>query len=231
METSTTNQSILETLFSLQDLNYKKFHAKLIPNIQESKIIGIRTPILRTYAKQIYVRNQYEDFLHRLPHNYYEENNLHAFLIEQINDYNICIKYINIFLPYIDNWATCDMFSPKVLKKHKKQLLTHIKIWMKSNHTYEVRFAINMLMKHFLDKDFKSEYLDLVKQIKHDDYYVKMGMAWFFQTALTKQEHATLPYLINHELDVLVHNKTIQKAIESKQIRIQLKQYLKQLKR
>ena len=223
-------QSITEQLFALQDLEYKKFHSKLMPTINPEVIIGVRTPKLRMLAKQISKSTAVEKFLAELPHQYYEENNLHGFLIETIKDFDACIAALNKFLPYVDNWATCDMMAPKVLKKDLPKLYEWVKRWISSGETYTVRFGVNLLMKYFLDEAFLTEYPELVASIHSEEYYVKMVMAWYFATALAKQYDAVLPYLTEKRLDMWTHNKTIQKAVESYRITPEQKAYLKTLK-
>lgn len=217
---------ILESLFALRDKDYKAFNAKLIPNVNPDLVIGVRTPQLRAFAKQICKTEEAEIFLNTLPHTYFEENNLHGFLIEAIRDYDECIDRLERFLPYIDNWATCDQTNPKALKKNLPQLLQEIQKWLRSDQTYTVRFAIGMLMRYFCD----AEHFELVAQIRSEEYYVKMMAAWFFATALAKNYDAALPYLNEKRLDPWVHNKTIRKAVESYRITPQQKEYLKQLK-
>lgn len=206
---------------------YRDFSSKLMPTIDKNKVIGIRIPILRKYAKTL---ENYEWFLCDLPHYYFEENNLHAFLIEKEKDFDKCIEKLNNFLPFVDNWATCDSLKPKVLKKEPVKLLSHIKRWIKAKEIYTVRYGINLLMSFYLDEYFEVEYLELVADIKSDEYYINMMRAWFFATALAKQFESTLPYIKNKILDIWTHNKTIQKAIESYRITKEQKQYLKTLK-
>lgn len=226
-----TIHEIQNRLFEMQDLKYKEFHSKLIPTINPDAIIGVRTPELRKFAKELGNEQNVKEFLDDLPHQYYEENNLHAFLIEMINDYEECIKALNVFLPYVDNWATCDMMAPKVFKKHLSELRKQIKKWLDSEHIYEVRFAVDMLMKYYLDEKFETEYLDWVADIDSEEYYLKMVKAWFFATALAKQYEVTVPYIENQYMDKWTHNKTIQKAVESYRIDKERKQYLKSWKR
>ena len=221
---------IQEKLFSLSDLKYKDFHSKLMPTVDTDSIIGIRVPVLRKFSEELNKSEYKDNFLATLPHKYYEENNLHAFLIEKITDYKELIKELDRFLPFVDNWATCDMLNPKVFSKNKDKLLKKINEWIKSSHTYTIRFGIGMLMRYFLDKDFNSSYLELVYSIKSEEYYVNMVKAWFFATALTKQYDATLPVFQNKKLDTWTHNKAIQKAIESFRVPTEHKQYLKTLK-
>ena len=206
---------------------YREFSSKLMPTVEKSKVIGIRTPLLRKFAKSL---DNYEDFLTELPHKYFEENNLHAFLIEREKDFEKCIEKLNVFLPYVDNWATCDSMKPKILKKEPEKLLEHIKIWLKSKDTYSVRYGINLLMSFYLDDNFKRDYLMLVADIKSDEYYINMMRAWYFATALAKQYKQTLLYIENKVLDKWTHNKTIQKATESLRITKEQKEYLKTLK-
>ena len=220
-----------EELFKLQDKKYKELQAKTIPNIDPNTIIGVRTPELRSLAKKMVKENNYKSFLEELPHKYFDENQLHAFIISELKDFNECIDYTNKFLPYIDNWATCDQMSPKAFKKNKDNLLKEIKVWIKSKETYIIRFAIGMLMSYFLDEDFDKKYLELVSKIKSKEYYVNMMIAWYFATALAKQYKDTIIYLENNKLDTWVHNKTIQKAIESYRITNDQKEYLRSLKK
>lgn len=226
-------EEIKDYLLKNQDLQYKQFHSSLMPTINSEVVIGIKVPILRNYTKELlkkYATQSFIPFFKDLPHQYYEENNIHAFLIEKINNYDECLFQLEQFLPYIDNWATCDMLNPKVFSKNKDKLLKKINEWIKSSHTYTIRFGIGMLMRYFLDKDFNSSYLELVYSIKSEEYYVNMMKAWFFATALAKQYDATLPLFQNKKLDIWTHNKAIQKAIESFRVPAEHKQYLKTLK-
>ena len=220
---------VIDELFNLKDEKYKELQAKIIPNISSDSIIGVRTPLLRELSKKL-VKDDYSSFLNDLPHKYFDENQLHAFIISEIKDYDECILYLNKFLPYVDNWATCDQMSPKVFKKNTDKLLEQIKVWIKSNEVYTIRFGIGMLMQYYLDDNFKLEYLEMVSKIKSDEYYVNMMIAWFFATALVKQYEATLPFIEGKKLDVWTHNKTIQKAIESYRISLEQKEYLRSLK-
>ena len=222
--------NIKNYLFSLQDTKYKEFNCKLMPTVTPDTVIGVRTPQLRAYAKEVFKSEYAEIFLSSLPHTYYEENNLHGFLIEKIKDYDLCIKHLNKFLPFVDNWATCDQLTPKIFKKHTDKLLKQIEIWINSEHTYSVRFAIKMLMAFYLDENFKPAYPKLVASIKSDEYYINMMIAWYFATALAKQYNETIPYLENKTLDKWIHNKTIQKAVESYRITDEQKTYLRTLK-
>lgn len=217
-------------LFELQDIKYKEFHQKLMPTVNPDKVIGIRTPVLRKFAKDFGKREEAKEFLKKLPHKYYEEDNLHAFLLEEIKDYEKLIEELNIFLPFVDNWATCDMMRPKIFKKHKDELLKDIYRWLDSKDIYTIRFAVNCLMNHYLEENYKPEYLQWVKNIKSEEYYINMVRAWFFATALAKQYDDTIKILENNSIDKWTHNKTIQKAIESYRITKEQKEYLKGLK-
>lgn len=222
---------ILKRLFEMQDKDYALFQGKLVPNIESKLIIGVRVPLLRKFAKELIKENGQEGFLQELPHKYYDENMLHAILLSEMKDYGDCIKRVNEFLPYVDNWAVCDILSPKVFKKNKDDLLNEIYKWSKSEKTYTCRFGLGMLMSFFLDGDFKKEYLKLPANIKSEEYYINMMIAWFFTTALTKQWEYTLPYIEEGRLATWVHNKTIQKARESYRIDKEKKEYLSSLKR
>ena len=227
-----TEEKIRQELFALKDTDYKEFHRKLIPTVNPDTIIGIRTPVLRKYAKQLY-KERKEDaliFMQALPHMYYEENNLHGCFIECMNDYDAVIGALNAFLPYVDNWATCDLISPKVVKKYLPELMEEITKWMTSKHTYTVRFGMEMLMRYYLDDAFLPEYLKMAASVVSEEYYVKMMVAWFFATALAKQYDATLPYIQRKQLEPWTHNKAIQKAVESYRVTPEQKAYLKTLK-
>jgi len=221
---------IRESLFAQQDLKYRDFHSKLMPGIDIERIIGVRTPQLRKTAKQFAKDAEIDDFLSSLPHQYYDENNLHGFIIAEINNYEREITEIDRLLPYIDNWATCDLIRPKSFNKNHSRLIKDIRRWIKSSKTYTIRFGIEMLMTHFLDNDFRPEYLEWVARIANDEYYVKMMVAWYFATALAKQYEATLPIIEQKRLAPWTHNKTIQKAIESYRITNEQKTYLKGMK-
>ena len=223
--------NIEKYLFELQDIKYRELQAKIIPNIDINNIIGVRTPDLRTLAKKLVKENNYASFLNKLPHKYFDENQLHAFILSEIKDYDECINYVEEFLPYVDNWATCDQMSPKVFKKNTLKLLDNIKVWIKSDKTYTIRFGIGMLMSHYLDDNFKEEYLSMVSSVKSSEYYVNMMIAWYFATALAKQYEATIPYIEKGILDTWTHNKTIQKACESYRVSDEIKTYLKTLKK
>lgn len=222
--------SITSQLFELQDIVYGAFQAKLMPAIDRSAIIGVRTPALRKLARQVAKTDEARAFISQLPHRYYEENNLHAFIIEQSRDFDEALRFANQFLPYIDNWATCDSFTPKVFGKHPDELLTAVEGWITSSHTYTVRYAIRMLMAFFLDERFKPEYASMVAAVKSDEYYIKMMVAWYFATALAKQYDTAIGFIISRKLAPWTHNKAIQKAIESYRISNEQKEELKMLK-
>ncbi len=218
-------------LKKLQDTGYRDMQVTIIPTVNPDSIIGVRTPALRQLAKELSKREEISVFLEDLPHRYFEENQLHAFILSGMKDAAGCIKLVDSFLPCVDNWATCDQMSPKVFKKNKDLLLEYVNRWIKSDHTYVKRFAIGMLMEHFLDEDFKTSYLTKVSKIRSKEYYVNMMTAWYFATALAKQYDAALPYIEGQKLDIWTHNKTIQKAVESFRITPEQKEYLKSLKR
>jgi len=222
--------TILEKLYLLQDLEYKKFHARLMPTIDENKIIGIRVPKLRDYAKEIFGTELANIFVKDLPHDFYEEDNLHAFLIERIADFNECVEEIERFLPYVNNWATCDMLRPKAFKKNPKKLFPYVKSWITKKETYTIRFAIGMLLSFYLDEHFNKSHIDLVLSVKSDEYYVNMMRAWYFATALSKHWELCISVIEDNLLDEWTHNKTIQKAIESYRITKEQKEHLRKLK-
>lgn len=211
----------------MQDEKYRDFQARLLPTVSRDSIIGIRTPKLREYAKKIKDSEDVNAFLGSLPHAYYEENNLHAFLIEQIKDYDTCIVEINRFLPYIDNWATCDSLSPKCFKKNTDVLLGEVEKWLNSPHAYTVRFGIEMLMKYYLDDKFDESFPERVSRIKSNEYYVNMMIAWYFATALAKQYDSAVGYITDYRLDTWTHNMTIKKAVESYRVSDDQKAFLR----
>ena len=223
-------QEIMDLLFSKQDIKYRDFQAPLFPGIAKDRFIGVRTPDLKKLAKELFGSETANKFIETLPHQYFDENQLQAFLISLIKDYQTCLKEVERFLPYIDNWGTCDQLNPKVFAKHKEELIVPIKKWLKSKHTYTVRFAIGLLMQHYLDESFKEEYMELVMAIKSEEYYINMMIAWYFATALAKQWDTAIKYIEEKKLFPWVHNKTIQKAVESYRINDEQKVYLKTLK-
>ena len=223
-------KEIVDLLFAKQDIKYRDFQAPLFPGIDKEKIIGVRTPELKKLAKELYGSETANKFIETLPHRYFDENQLHAFIISLIKDYQTCLKEVDEFLPYVDNWATCDQLSPKVFAKHKDDLIAPIKKWLKSTHTYTVRFAIGMLLQHYLDEYFKEKYMELVAEIKSEEYYINMMIAWYFATALAKQYDTAIKYIEDKKLSPWVHNKTIQKAVESYRVTAEQKNYLKSLR-
>lgn len=226
-----SGEMIRERLFELQDTGYREFHSRLMPTIDREKVIGVRVPDLRKLAKELFGTPEAAVFLKKLPHRYYEENNLHMFLLENIRDYDTAIAEIRRFLPYVDNWATCDCPGPKVFRHHLPELLSEIRNWLKSDHTYTVRFGIGMLMRYYLDEAFSEEYPAMVASVHSEEYYVNMMIAWYFATGLAKQYEAVLPWLEGKRLDPWTQNKAIQKAVESYRITPEQKAYLKTLKR
>ncbi len=226
---------IQKELFALRDEKYASFQKNLIPTeSQEAKpaeqIIGVRTPALRDLAKRLGKQEDIGLFLDTLPHRYFDENQLHAFIISGMKDYDACMARLQAFLPYVDNWATCDQMSPKIFRKHKQELLGEIRKWIVSEHTFTVRFAIGMLMEHFLGEDFDLQYPEMVVGVVSDQYYVNMMIAWYFATALAKQYDDILLFIEQRRLSPWTHNKTIQKAIESYRITDEQKAYLRTLK-
>ncbi len=216
-------------LYGMQDLKYRDMQIKIIPNINPESIIGVRTPELKVIAKEILKAGDYKGFLEELPHGYFEENQLQAFIISGMKDRDECMEELEGFLPYVDNWATCDQMSPKIFKKHKEFLLAHIKEWIDSEKTYTIRFGVGMLMEHFLGEDFDPDYPEMVAKLRSEEYYVNMMIAWYFATALAKQYESILPFIEEKRLDAWTHKKTIQKSVESRRITEEQKKYLKSL--
>lgn len=225
-------QEIAQALAALADEEYARFHRRLIPTVSPETVLGVRLPVLRKFAKE-FARSGDKDvsaFLAALPHGYYDENNLHGLLINEMKNFNQAVAALDAFLPYVDNWATCDLLIPKVFRKYRQELLPHIQRWLRSEHLYTTRFGVGMLLKFYLDDAFRPEYLRWVADIRRDEYYVQMMMAWFFAEALAKQYAAALPYIEQRRLPEWVHRKTIQKAIESFRISDAQKAYLRSLK-
>ena len=222
--------ALQQQLFTMQDLKYRDFHSRLLPGIDKETIIGIRTPILRKFAKEFGKTEEAKAFLQELPHQYYEENNLHLMIVNAEKDYAACLEQVKRFLPYINNWATCDLPLPKCYAMHKKELLNEIPQWLASGETYIMRYGMGVLMSLYLDEDFKPEYLEWVISVRSEEYYVNMMIAWYLATALAKQWDATIPYLEEKRLSEWVHKKTIQKAIESYRITPEQKVYLRSLR-
>lgn len=227
----TMPQIVREELFALRDEQYRLFQAGLMPDVPLERIIGVRTPLLRRLAKDYAKREGIEAFLDDLPHAYYDENNLHGFLISGIRDFKETTERVDALLPFVDNWATCDLLSPASFRKNKALLLPEIDRWLASERTFTVRFGIEMLLSHFLDGDFDPSVLEKAVSVKTGEYYVDMMVAWFFATALAKQWEASLPYLEQDRMPVWIHNKTIQKARESRRIPQDRKELLAEMRR
>lgn len=229
-----TREDITKGLLALRDEEYRKFHARLMPEIDDERIIGVRTPQLRAYAKQIAAQPCIEEFLQELPHHYYEENNLHGALLnlryKKESDLEVLLEQLERFLPFVDNWATCDMLSPKLFKKNLPLVYERIKVWVASEDTYTRRFGIVTLLGYYLDEAFEPEMLELAAGVESEEYYVKMAVAWYFSIALVKQYDATIGYIEQCRLEPWTHNKAIQKAIESRRIEEDTKEYLRSLK-
>lgn len=211
-------------LLQNQDEAYRRMQLRLIPNVDPSRIVGVRTPVLRAAAREL---EEKEAFINSLPHSSFEENQIHCFLLEREKDFSYVVGSVERFLPFVDNWATCDQLRPGCFKKHHEELLPYIRGWIACREPYTIRFGIGMLMAHFLDADFDEALLELPAGIQSDEYYVRMMIAWFFATALAKQYDAAFPYIANKRLEEWVHNKTIQKAIESYRITPEQKLELK----
>ena len=227
----TIHENIRAALFAQRNETFREFNAKLMPGTDIDRVIGVKTPELKALAKQYAKHPDIGAFLEDLPHAYFEENQLHAFLLCEIKDFDACLAAVERFLPYINNWATCDQLSPKVFQKRSRDLLPHVEEWIGSGRTFTVRFGVLCLMRYFLDADFAPEYPDRVAAVRSEEYYVNMMRAWYFATALAKQYEAVLPYLENQRLDVWTHNKAIQKARESYRVTPEQKDYLNTLKR
>lgn len=230
MEGKRIVDEIREELFALQDTAYRDFQSGLIPGLESGSMIGVRTPELRKLAKRMAKREEISAFLEVLPHRYFDENQLHAFVISENKDFGRCMEEVNRFLPFVDNWATCDQMSPKVFRKHREEMLPYIKEWLASDRTYVLRFGIGMLMEHFLDEDFDPAYPEMVSKIRSEEYYVNMMIAWYFATALAKQYETVLPFIEKRRLAPFTHNKAIQKSVESSRITAKQKAYLRELK-
>ena len=230
MKTGNDQSELRERLFALRDEKNAAFVAKLIPNIPPETILGARTPALRKLAKELYREGKAGPFMDELPHAYFEENGLHAFFLEQERDFSRCLEGVERFLPFVDNWATCDSLNPPVFKKHREELLEWVQVWLRSERSYTLRFGIKMLMTHFLDADFREEQLKQVSVIESEEYYVNMMRAWYFATALAKQWDAAIPLLQENQLDPWTHAKTIQKAVESFRISEEQKALLRGLR-
>ena len=224
-------EKIQNKLFKYQDLGYREFNSKLIPNIDKKTMIGVRIPDIRKIEKSLNIEEK-KEFLLKLPHKYFEENMLHGIIISNMKDYDNIIINLEKFLPYVDNWAVCDSISPKILKKNREKVITNVLSWIKSNHTYVCRFGIGMIMQLYLeDEYFKRTYLDIIAEIKTEDYYINMMRAWIFQVALVKQWKEAIVYIEKGLLDEFTHNKTISKSCDSYKIEKEKKEYLKTLRR
>ena len=230
MKPDPMTEEIRRELYSLQDLQYRDLQIRTIPTVKPESIIGVRTPELRRMARELAGREGTAAFTGELPHRYFEENQLHAFLISGMKDFRACLTELERFLPYVDNWATCDQMSPKVFRKHRPELLACIREWIASPQPYTVRFGLGMLMEHYLDEDFDPVYPEMAAAVRSDEYYVNMMVAWYFATALAKQYDAVLPYMEHQRLDPWTHNKAIQKSVESYRITPEQKEYLRSLK-
>lgn len=224
-------EEIIERLFELQDEKYRDFNSSLIPNIDKEYIIGVRIPILRKYAKELSKGEGRESILSSLPHKYLEENHLHAFFINDIKDFDICIFELERFLPCVDNWSTCDSIRPCSFPNNTDKLMPYIVRWLKSKHTYTIRFAIEMLMVYYLGEHFDERFIDMVAEVESDEYYVNMMIAWYFATALAKKWDEAIKIIDNERLSLWVHNKTIQKAYESYRVTDEQKEYLRMKRR
>ena len=222
-------EKIIDYLLSKQDIKYRDFTLPLLPNIDEKTFIGVRLPIIKKYAKDLDVKSR-EEFLKSLPHQYHEENILHAFILSNIKDYDEFINKVNIFLPYVTNWSVCDTICNKNLNKYKSQLINEIYKWLKSDEIYRVRYAVKCLMNYYLNEDFKEEHLVKVEQVKLDDYYVRMMIAWYLATGLAKNYDSFVKVIEEKKFDTFTHNKAIQKAVESYRVSDEHKSYLKSLK-
>lgn len=221
---------IYDGLYEMRDESYRDFQASLIPEIEAERMVGVRTPDLRAFAKELFKSGGYEEFIRDLPHEYFDEMQLHAFIISEFKDFGKCMAEVKRFLPHVDNWASCDQLSPRVFKTHRQELISPIYSWLDSDKTYTVRFGIKMLMQHFLDDSYESKYMDKVAQLRSDEYYINMMIAWYFATALAKQYDDALAVLKEKKLAAWTHNKAIQKAIESRRISDEKKDYLRSLK-
>lgn len=226
------SEKIRNQLFDNQEVAFRTFQQRLIPNVAVEDMIGVRTSVLRKLAKQLQKESpdQCQEFLQDLPHRYFEENNLHGIFIEEEKDLDQALRQTEDFLPYINNWATCDIFAPKVFKKHPQEVYEKIKIWLTSDQPYTLRYGVGLLLANYLDGEFRGEMLDLVAQVPSQEYYVHMMIAWYFSTALVKQYSEAVPYLVNRKLDKKTHNKAIQKAVESRRLDNKQKEYLKGLR-
>ena len=222
--------TLYERLISVKDDAYREFQAKLVPNVPKETILGVRTPEMRKIAKEVFESGERDAFLSDLPHQYYEENLIHFFVLSMIKEFDACILGVEAFLPYVDCWPVSDQATPKAFRKNHERLLPYLKKWIASEHVYTARFGIRMLMNEFLDADFKPEYPELVASRQGEDYYLKMMIAWYFATALAKRYDETIPYFTDRRLDEWTHKKAIRKAVESFRVTDEHKEYLKSLR-
>ena len=223
------SDAVFQRLSELSDPTYRDFHAGLIPNISLETILGVRVPALRKLARELRGSAEAQEFMAALPHEYYDENCLHGLLINDIKDFGATVSALDAFLPYVDNWAVCDLISPRSFKSRPPELAAHVRRWLESSHSYTVRFGIGVLMSFYLDVGFEPAQLEAVAERCCEEYYVNMMVAWYFATALAKQPEAALPYIENRRLSRWTHNKAIQKSIESRRIPDETKAYLKTL--
>ena len=221
---------LYDRLMKEKDDRYREFQVKLVPNISPETIVGIRTPQLRTIAKEIYESKNRDEFLKDLPHKYYEENLIHFFVLSMFKDFEQCVQAVEVFLPFVDCWPVSDQATPKSFRKNHQKLLPYIRKWIASDHIYTARFGLRMLMNEYLGEDFREEYLELAASKRGEDYYLKMMIAWFFATALAKRYDETITYFEDRRLDEWVHRKAIQKATESFRVTDAHKEYLKSLR-
>jgi len=220
---------VQKTLLEQQDPKFRRFQAAIIPTVPVENIIGVRSPVLRKIAKQM-TWGERTEFILEVPHQYFDENLLHALILSEMKDFKMCVDAVNHFLPFVDNWAVCDQLRPKPFKSNQSKLLSHVIGWLTSENEFTVRFGIEMLMLHYLGEEFRPEYLRWVASIHSDKYYVKMAVAWYFATALAEQPEAALPFIEQSKLVPWVHNKTIQKAVESYRISDEQKEFLRKLR-
>ena len=219
---------IQKYLISQGDAKYRVFTLPLIPNVDEKTFIGVRLPVIKKYAKDL-SENERLEFLNDLPHQYHEENLLHAFILSNMKDYDEFIKYVDAFLPYVSNWSVCDTICNKHLYKHLDKLIKEVYAWLKSKELYRVRYAVKCLMNYYLDEHFQDEHLRRVAQIKLTDYYVEMMNAWYIATGLAKNYDSFIKAIEEHRFDPVTHNKAFRKAIESYRVSEEHKAYLKTL--
>ena len=225
------SDAVFQRLSELSDPTYRDFQAGLIPNISPETILGVRVPALRRLARELRGSAEAQEFMAALPHEYYDENCLHGLLINDIKDFGATVSALDAFLPYVDNWAVCDLISPRSFKSRPPELAAHVRRWLESSHSYTVRFGIGVLMSFYLDEGFEPAQLEAVAERCCEEYYVNMMVAWYFATALAKQPEAALPYIENRRLSRWTHNKAIQKPIESPRTPEETKAYLKPLRR